>query len=262
LSSIRIGRSPPPSQKFVVRFAAEADFTIDVEGRRITVSSRHALDSDTLTHLFADQVLPRVLAHEGALVVHGGAVQIGPTAIAVVGRSGQGKSTLVASFGQSGHAILGDDALIVSSLPPPTVSAVYPSLRLFPDSLDAVYTVSPEVSAVAHYSTKRRVAVPARDDIAGSTLPLSAIFTLAPTPLDGRIAVRKATPVEACMTIVEQTFALDPADPREMVRRFTAAAALANTVPAFAISYPRDYHRLPEVQDMIVHQLADVARAG
>ena len=54
------------------------------------------------------------------------------------------------------------------------------------------------------------------------------------------------------MTLVENSFALDPTDTGGALDRLEKASALAKSVPSFAINYPRDYASLPAVRAAIL----------
>ncbi len=239
-----------------LRLGVEIAVDVMADGRIIT---RHADDLPQLSvdHFLADQVLPRLLAHEGALVVHAGAVKVGSSAIMVLGHSGRGKSTLTASFDRSGNSLLGDDAMILSIAErKPTVCAVYPSLRLFPDSIDALMAGESTAGPVSHYSTKQRIDVPLNCNAATAQLPVAAMFMLAPSFSDQQISIRPLTLAACCMMLVESSFSLDPSDVEQARRRLADASAVARAVPAFEIAYPRDYARLADVRQAILDQVA------
>lgn len=234
----------------------------------VSFSQRHlierpvssAIPAETLDHFLADQVLPRILAHEGRLVLHAGAIKRSGSAIVFLGQSGRGKSTLVASLDQAGFTLIGDDALIVSREDQAfCIRAVYPSLRLLPDSLEALFQDRPATSKVAHYSSKQRIDVPVAPDRNTDPLPISAIFSLAEPSPDGAIHLRPMSPAETCMALITNSFALDPTDKDLARKKLADASKLANEVPAYEVSYPRDYARLPDVHAAIFEKLAHLA---
>ncbi len=56
--------------------------------------------------------------------------------------------------------------------------------------------------------------------------------------------------------IISNSFALDPTDKELARKKLTDAGKLANEVPAYEISYPRDYARIPDVHAAIFEKLA------
>jgi len=213
--------------------------------------------SPIINQFLADLVFPRLLSHTGSFVVHAGGVGFGDAAIMLLGNSGRGKSTLAASFARAGLTLLGDDAMIVTSLDAtPRVCSVYPSLRLFPDSIEALMPDAVTAGPVARHSTKQRIDVVVAQKSDYWSLPVRGIFSIGEPVNDGRIDLRRLTVAEACMAFVENSFALDPSDTARARERLVNASALAREVPAFEISYPRDYARLPEVRQAILEQVA------
>lgn len=211
----------------------------------------------TFEHLIADQVVPRILAHEGQFVLHAAAVRHGDGAIVLIGESGSGKSTLAASFNRHDYGLLSDDALILSwSDGKPFVKPVYPSLRLLPDSMAALFPEAPPSEPMAHYGSKRRLSAPLDRLAPVGALPVSAMILLGSPAADGSIALRRLMAAEACMKLVANSFALDPADLSRAASRLDCASRLATARPACELSYPRDFARLAEVQAAIQAELA------
>lgn len=209
----------------------------------------------TKSHALADQLYPRILAHDGNLVLHAGAFEAKNGCILVVGASGRGKSSLVSSFDQAGFPLLGDDALVISRADGLHLAkAVYPSLRLFPDSINALLKENVGMSQVAHYTAKQRIDIPVSADSATEPVPILAMFMLLDPTAEANIRLERLSVAESCMSLVENSFALDPSDGCSAAQRLELASALACQVQAFAISYPRDYTKLPAVREAILDQ--------
>ncbi|MEO5578209.1 MAG: hypothetical protein ABIR25_04045 [Sphingomicrobium sp.] len=243
-------------QGYRLKFGSELVVDVHPDGRIIT-SPSPGLSEITIDHFLADQVHPRLIAHAGSLVVHAGGVRVGERALLVMGQSGRGKSTLTASFDLAGMPLLGDDAMVISMVgDQQAVRAVYPSLRLLPDSIDALMRGTATAGPVAYYTSKERIDVAKDGGVAEAPIPISAMFSIAPPNGNEPIVLRRLTPVDACMALVESSFALDPSDTARARDRMEQASALARRVPAFEITYPRDYSRLPEVRQAILDQVA------
>ena len=255
----RINDSPDPRFRLRLKNASAIDVLAD---RRFIVHAGANAPNNTHEHFLADQAVPRAMSHEGSFVLHAGAVRFGQDAILIMGQSGRGKSTLASSFDHAGFALMGDDAMIISSLDAtPRVRPVYPSLRLLPDSIDALMPGAATTEPMAHYSSKQRIDVMVAHETSDWPLPIVAIYSIA-EPVEGdRIALRRMTLAETCMSLVTNSFALDPSDTTRARDRMEQASDLARHVPAFEISYPRDYARLPEVRQAILDQVAALAPA-
>src|SRR5262249_17731012 len=155
---------------------------------------------------------PRVLAQQGRLVLHAGAVRIGDEAIAFIGNSGSGKSTLTGSFHAAGLPLLCDDGLILTNREGVTWALpTYPSLRLWPESIASLYPQAPTVSPMAHYSSKRRIILTDTATSGTVPLPLASLYALASEAAadDAGISLSRLSPRAACMTIIGNSFQLD-----------------------------------------------------
>ena len=188
-------------ERFRLRLADQLSVDISFGDKMVCEHAGSAsVTNSTQQHFLIDQVLPRILGHKGRLVLHAAAIRIGGEAVLLLGKSGSGKSSLAASFEREGYALLGDDALVVSWHGQIALArAVYPSLRLFPDSIHALFSEGVPTASVAHYTPKLRVSVPLKDQGESSALPIRAIFVLeAPSP-NSEIAVNRKSIADACM---------------------------------------------------------------
>ena len=134
-------------ERYLLRFPDLADFCIQPDERKIIAYPVANLAENTLAHLLMDQVIPRVLGHEGRVITHASAV-VTPNghAIAFLGDSGRGKSTLASSFYQSGYGLVTDDTLLLELRDDQVYClAAYPSLRLWPEAAAHLFS---EVSGI------------------------------------------------------------------------------------------------------------------
>ncbi|KPP94414.1 hypothetical protein SAMN04515621_1781 [Erythrobacter sp. HL-111] len=245
-------------ESFCLSFAGLARFLIDLAKQEITVFdvAAEATPSD-LEHFLHDHVVPRILAEQGSVVLHGSAVAIGGRLAIFLGNTGAGKSTLAASLHEAGHPLLGDDAVVVA----PGEGrfhgrAVYPTLRLFPDTISQVFGGAVETSPMAHYSDKLRVSVPAIARDAARSFPLGALFFLTGEGGASDPRADETSPSAACMALVEQSFALDPGDPGKAAARLREIARLAGAIPGYRLTYPHDYGRIAELHGVIFAAMA------
>lgn len=147
----------------------------------------------------------------------------------------------------------GDDAVIVEVHDTHFVGrAMYPGLRVLPDTLKQLFPEGIKVHGVAHYSQKLRIDLPLNQAGPLPSVPLGALVFLAPPRSDDQITLRPIRPAEACMAVIENSFALDPTDRERAREKLQMAGALADSVPAFELSYPRDYDRLDDVRRALV----------
>ncbi len=225
----------------------------------LAIGARCDVPATTVDHFLADQVFPRLVSQTGEFVLHSSAVSNGDHAIVFLGPSGWGKSTLAANFMFADWTLISDDAVIISDgSHGAVVRAVYRSLRLYPDSIDAVVTANLSSRSVADYTTKRRLDLPFSSQSDALPCAISAIFVLSEPNTDGPISIHRRSIADACMSLVEHSFALDPTDARRAAFRLAAASRMARDIPTFTLSFPHDYSQLPNVRAAISGQVAAV----
>lgn len=255
--SLRVARwhqaAPDGNAMHLLQAPEQCDFLVDPSAGWIGVDACSGLAENTLEHLLLDQALPRLLAGRGHLVVHASVIRIGSRAVAFVGRSGRGKSTLAALFQRRGHPALCDDcALFDHHDRQASVTPSYPGLRLYSDSIEHALEWADESGPVSQYSDKQRVIALQQAAELQAPQPLAAIYLLDDPPPGGAgLAIEPVTPAAACMALVEHGFRLDPTRREETTRQLRLASAVAEACPTFLLRYPRDFDR----QDALVEQL-------
>ncbi len=244
-----------------------ADFRLQLAPERVFVAAAAGeLDTVTLEHLLVDQIMPRVLSASGHLLVHASALRIQKQHALFIAPSGWGKSTLAALLHQRGHTVLSDDCLQLDAVGESfRATPTYPSLRLNPDSLAAIFPDLPESQPVADYSDKRRVPMPGHQDEVESdgdgSVAVDALYLLGDPEgsADGTITITPLHPAETCMRLIKHSFRLDLTDPVANAAHLERCSQVARAIPAFRLDYPRDFTQGPELERAIVQHLADVA---
>jgi hypothetical protein len=238
-----------------LRFPDLADFLLQTGPCRVLAWPEADTDATTLEHLLVDQVLPRLLAHRHRLMVHGSALAIGARHALFVGASGWGKSTLAGLLEREGHVLHSDDCVELSAEGGRHVAlSTYPSLRLNADSLEALFPSTQSSSPVAAYSEKRRVPQPS-ETAAPAATPVDALYVLCdPADAGEHTHIQPLSPAQACQALIRHSFRLDLGDRAANAAHFAQCSAAARAIPAFSLSYPRDYalgNRL--VRDILDH---------
>jgi len=230
---------------------------VDVETATLLTHCTSSLPEWEVEHIVLDDFLPKMLAHEGALVLHAAGVLCGGLGLVILGDSGRGKSTLTAFLGQSGLPILSDDCLIVGAdAQGHHVAPTYSGMRLLPDSISSIFAQPPVTTDMARWSTKQRVHLTC--GFATDPAPVGALVFLDPPATGQAVTLRPMAKAETCIGLVANSFALDPRDTARATVRMRQAAALAQDAPAYALSYPRDYACLPDVAAAILDIMAQV----
>jgi hypothetical protein len=106
---------------------------------------------------------------------------------------------------------------------------------------------------MAHYSTKRRLIVPETSAPATEPKRIGVMFALGRPDgrNDDRVQVERLHPRDACIALLKNSFQLDVSDVVRAGRLFTELSVIAEMVPMYSLTYPRDFSRLPEVHAAI-----------
>lgn len=245
---------------FLLRFPDLADFLVSVDGQEVRCYPAPGIPAQTIRHLLLDQVLPLVLSQRGSLVLHASAVVTSQGAIAFVGATGRGKSTLAASFSvHHGFPLMTDDCLLLHERAGQVISTPsYPGVRLWGDAVATLFEAELVLADVAHYSAKKRLTpdigrLPFRTD----PIPLRRMYFLDP-PAEkdrGTIVIDRLSPRETFMELVAYAFKLDIADQALLRREFDSFSRVAALPLGYRLAFPRDFTRLADVRAAIVDHL-------
>jgi hypothetical protein len=240
---------------YLLRFPDYADFIVSKDGRNISCILRQNCPHETMRHLLLNQVIPIVLSHLGKLVLHASACTTPQGVMAFMGMTGMGKSTLAASFGLKGFVVLADDCLLVEERGDQVMTIPsYGGLRLWPESVSALFEEEPALQPMAHYTDKKRVLFD--QDLGVDSLSLKAVYTLAEPENDAHdMTITPLTSREGLFEIVKHTFQLDVTDHEKLAQAFKRYEWLAKSVPFFRLIYPRDHAVLPSVNAAILNHL-------
>jgi hypothetical protein len=246
--------------KYLLRFPAYADFIVSADARHIQAYPRANCPPQTMRHLLLNQVIPVVLSHLGKLVLHASACGMPQGVIAFMGTTGMGKSTLAASFGLRGYPVLTDDCLLVEEQGQEIVTVPsYPGLRLWPETVTALFDREPVLQPLAHYTDKKRLLF--EQNHADGPHSLRAIYVLtAPDDLQDAagVTITALTASEALLETVKHSFQLDITDRKKLGQAFRQYEGLAKCVPFFRLSFPREHTLLPSVNRSVLGHLDSV----
>ncbi len=234
---------------YVLRLAEGESYVFDGEANTVALACQ---PSQEQRNDLLNQVLPRVLDHQGRFLMHGSAVETRVGALAFVGASGWGKSTLGAAFDTNGAPLLSDDCMefFVNS-DTATCRPTYRSMRLWQDSADA-FPPSDAYQRVEGNEDKVRFFTGV-DGNNGPNLPLAAVYLLTDPadPVD-EVTIGPVAPALAVSELLTHSFRLDPTDTARARSAFDTAADVVQRVPIFSLAHPRDYDRLGEVTQSIL----------
>jgi hypothetical protein len=237
---------------YLLRFPDFADFSISSDGHEVTAYPVPGVSKQTVDHLYLNQVLPLALGRQGKLVFHASAVVIGDGAVAFMGESGKGKSTLAASFATRGFRFLTDDGLMLEANGSGyQVMPSHPSIRLWQDSEAALIAPDTPTAPALEFTSKSRF-------LAGESIP----FCDTPRPLrrvyflgDGSapaITFQRMKPAEALIELVKHSFLVDIEKRELLAAHFDQLSRLAGLPIYFRLDYPRRYEDLAAMRQAII----------
>ena len=237
---------------YYLRFPQLADFAIAPLEKTILCSPVGGVDKFTLRHLLLDQVIPRLLGHNGQLILHASAVRLNEEILLFLGKTGQGKSTLAMALHQHGcHHVTDDCVSLDFSENYVNCIGNYIGARLWPDSLTAL---SPQYLSVEKKTEtgKTRLYFPFDHNDEPLSLPVKAIFFLEILQEDHSESYCSIVPVAGADKFMEMNkhcFPLDLTDQTSARSRFQNMSRLANSDTIFfaRLSYRKDYAVLPEI---------------
>nr|UXE41699.1 hypothetical protein Hi04_10k_c5966_00032 [uncultured bacterium] len=241
---------------YCLRFPSMAEFIVSRDLSRIQCCPTPNIPEVTVRHLLLDQVIPLVLSRTEQIVLHASGVLTEFGTLAFVGKTGEGKSTLAASFARSGCPMLSDDCLVLRfERQCWTAIASYPGVRLWSSTLDALLLRDTPTHDMAHYTGKRRVNDNEIVPIVSGPAPLTGLFLLSSG--DAEPSITRLRPASATIALIAYALNLDITDSAFLRQQFEAISDLADKVPMFELRYPREFATLGLVRQAILKQLKE-----
>ena len=239
---------------YLLRFPSCGDFMLSADTMQIRCSPLPDIPEVTVRHILLDQVIPLVLSRREAVVLHASAVLTPHGVIGFAGKSGQGKSTLAASFAHRGYALVSDDCLVLRAEHGCWIALPsYPGVRLWPSTAGALVHENTQSADVSHYSIKQRISDTDLLPFVDKPASIRRLFFLAND--ESPVCIQRVSPGQAFMSLVGFTYNLDIEDSAFLRRQFEAVGQLTTDVPAYAIHYPRQFASLPAVWETILNHL-------
>ena len=231
-------------------------FEIFANGSRILFEPAPNGDIGTARTDFIGRVLLHCVDRARVTWLHGSAVRVGNRAIAFIGQSGTGKSTMALALARAGCEHVCDDTLPVEAAVPPVVWPSDHIIRLRPDTRGRLASCAHAVRRESDGKfiltggafDSREVTLAAGAPGAGR-MPLAAVYLLEPatSPLAEPVTRRAVGPTAAVPRLMHH-LKLDPVvgpeDPASLVRQL---ATIAGSIPVYELTVARDWARIDDV---------------
>ena len=237
---------------YLLRFVDLADFCVSSDGRAVRCWPVPDVSDESARFLFLNQVMPLALSRQGTLVFHASAVEIDGQAVAFMGESGRGKSTLAASFATNGFRFLTDDGLVVESSEGQwRIAPSHPSIRLWEDSQEALLGADALTAPPLQYTSKSRFL--AGNEIVFCDQPrvLHRVYFLGEGSDQGP-PFERLKPGEALIELLRHSFLLDIEERQVLAAHFDELASLVSRPIYYRLDYPRYFDGLAAVRQAIV----------
>ncbi|MFC4858687.1 hypothetical protein [Actinophytocola glycyrrhizae] len=211
----------------VLRYPGLCDFDGDDKLERVTVHLHPGADDGLLPVLISGAVLAVHLMLHHALVLHASAVRVDDGAVAFVGSSGMGKSTLAAALCALGCALVSDDLLRVDN------GMVHPG-----GTENRLRENARELATGDTYETADgRLALRPRT-LVDAPLPLAACVIPRPSREVRAVALRRLGAAEALLRLSRYPRVLGWRDAASMAATFQGLGDLVERVPVFEATIP------------------------
>jgi hypothetical protein len=212
----------------ILRYPGLCDFVGDASFSTIAVHVHPGADEGLLPVLIAGGLLATHLMLRHELVLHASAIRAGDVAVAFVGRSGMGKSTLATALCADGYPLISDDLLRVG-----------PDLVVHPGATETRLRPSARALSNDHsYETADGRLATRPGTLETSPLPLAACVIPGPSRAATRVSTHRLRPVEALVRLSSYPRILGWTDPTTMAAAFQSLADLVERVPVVEATIP------------------------
>lgn len=237
------------------RWEGLGEFLVSSDGRRVHCRRFRGAHSESFQVYLLQRALSFALVKQGLEPLHATAVVVDGQAIAFLGDSGFGKSTLAGCFLADGHELVTDDLLVLRissaglrAYPGP------PRIKLFPAM--ARRFLGNQAAGVPMNPQTRKLVLPLRpEQLCSEPVPLKAIYVIQ-SPRESRrkqsIRLIALDPRQAFIELLRNTYNYLHLAPDRLQRHFTQVSSLANTVRFMKLCHSRVAEDLPAVRDAIL----------
>jgi hypothetical protein len=225
------------SDRYVLDIREIGRFSVARNGTRIqTIATLDEVAPHIISQTVLGPPLVLALALQGVWCLHASAVRYGEQAIAIMGESGSGKSTLAEYANRlQGTSRVADDIFPIACENGALHAYPYfPQLKFPPEEQPAL-------------------GIPHR-------IPVQWICILRESGDSGEISIQRLSTREAALALVRHTVASRLFDRALLAQHFEFCVRAAIAVGFLRLSYPRQYHCLPDVWQAIVHQINEFSQ--
>lgn len=243
-----------PDGAIYLRWHGLFEFTISADGSLIKCGWADSVSFESFEAYLLTFALSYALLRKKEEPLHATSVRIGKHGHAFFGPSGAGKSTLASFLINNGATLITDDILCVSLSNNCAIAAPGPMrIKLFSQTLSHLELSWEDRGAMNPFSRKMILTPPEGHCVEDDTQLAALYFLDAPDPMrctDG-VTLTPLKTLDCFHRLLLSTYNQRVSEPERLERQFRFAERLAKTVPAFSLSYPRDFAFFSSVREVI-----------
>jgi hypothetical protein len=227
------------------------------DGCEVVIDAPGGTDQAVLRAYVLGAAMAFILRQRGALVLHASCVARANTAdsrcgaIAFLGGSGWGKSTLASAFHRQGYRLITDDVMAIDlETPIPQVIPSFPEVKLLPDAMAAIGSGVDEMRlhSLSHKQIQRL-----EHRFALGPVPLKHLFVLQAGECNHIHSLPRSKAFPELIQHSRATKSLR--DPNFRLQHFHQCSRLAKEVPMAYLERPRSLDQLPQLIEFIESHL-------
>lgn len=219
---------------YLLRFLGHCDVRISPDLRHAEYRRDPEANDGLVDVLLAGTLLAFVLSLKGVFVLHASAVEVDGRALAFVGHSGMGKSTLTVATCAAGARLISEDVLAVTSSDAPACLPGNTDVRLRKAAApllermgDAPQLMTPDGR---HATQPPRTTLP--------TVPLDTVVIPRPSRKTDKLTAETLPAKSAMLRLLNFPRIFGLIDPAVVTRQFEGAAKVAQSVPVRVATVP------------------------
>jgi hypothetical protein len=223
------------------------------DGCEIVVDPAPGIDERIVRLVVLGPALGALLYQRGWLTLHASSLDVRGEAVALLGKKGEGKSTMAAALCARGHRLVADDvtAVQVTGIGDPSVYPGYPQLKLWPDAVASLGEDPDMIPQLVPIAQKRARRV--TTGFAVKPLSLRRIYVLGGGDIP---EITSLKPQEALVELIRHTYGRELLRAVETRSHFLRCTSVVNKVPINSLKRPYSLSRLSEVARRVEDDLA------